>query len=55
MNRIDTEFTKEKKDRISVYFTAGFPKLDSTRDIILELDKQGADMIEIGIDRKSVV
>ncbi len=49
MNRIDTEFTKEKKDRISVYFTAGFPKLDSTRDIILELDKQGADMIEIGI------
>ena len=49
MNRIDKEFTNSKNDRISVYFTAGFPKLDSTEEIILELDKQGADMIEVGI------
>lgn len=49
MNRIDKEFLKIKQDRVSVYFTAGFPNLNSTKEIVLELDKQGADMIEIGI------
>jgi tryptophan synthase alpha chain len=49
MNRIDKLF-KEKKDNIlSVYFTAGYPKLDSTADIIRQLSNAGADMIEIGI------
>ena len=48
MNRIDQLFT-EKKDILSIYFTAGFPKLNDTAIIIDELQKSGADMIEIGI------
>jgi len=32
-----------------VYFTAGFPALNDTTDIIRALDKHGADMIEIGM------
>ncbi|MFO7868159.1 MAG: tryptophan synthase subunit alpha, partial [Bacteroidales bacterium] len=32
-----------------IYITAGFPHLDDTRTIIFELQKAGADMIEIGL------
>jgi tryptophan synthase alpha chain len=49
MNRIDKLF-KEKTDKIlSVYFTAGYPNLDSTAGIIKALAYSGVDMIEIGI------
>ena len=49
MNNIDRLFQNKQKDILSVYFTAGFPKLNDTREIILELQKAGIDMIEIGI------
>lgn len=49
MNRINTLFTNKKKNILSVYFTAGHPKLDDTVTIIKELENNGADMIEIGM------
>ncbi|HLP71266.1 MAG TPA: tryptophan synthase subunit alpha [Bacteroidales bacterium] len=49
MNRIEVLFTAKKKNILSVYFTAGFPHLDSVEEIILSLEKNGADMIETGI------
>ncbi len=49
MNRIEKLF-KEKTDGIlSVYFSAGFPHIDDTVEIIAELERQGADMLEIGV------
>ncbi len=38
-----------KQDRLlSIYFTAGYPSLDSTIDIAEELEKSGVDFLEIG-------
>ena len=49
MNRIK-QLLKDKQEKIlSVYFTAGYPKLDSTVSIIQELQAQGINMIEVGI------
>jgi len=48
MNRIDK--TLEEKDNIlSIYFTAGYPHLKSTTEIIKNLVSAGTDMIEIGL------
>jgi len=47
-NRIDTLF-EEKDNILSVYFTAGFPKLNDTKVIIEALQQAGADLIEVGI------
>jgi tryptophan synthase alpha chain len=49
MNRIDKLFREKKNNILSVYFTAGYPKLDSTVEIIKTLAASGADMIEIGM------
>jgi tryptophan synthase alpha chain len=49
MNRIDKLFSEKKTSILSIYFTAGFPNLDSTTSIIKSLAEAGADMIEIGI------
>lgn len=49
MNRINALFKNKKKDILSVYFTAGYPELNNTIEIIKELDKAGVDMIEIGM------
>ncbi|MBK5720422.1 tryptophan synthase subunit alpha [Dysgonomonas sp. Marseille-P4677] len=49
MNRIKQLFEKKKKDILSIYFTAGFPRLDDTCNIIRELEANGIDLIEIGI------
>ena len=48
MNRIQQALQQDKK-LLSIYFTAGFPRLDDTVTIIRELEKSGADMIEIGL------
>ena len=48
MNRIQTKL-KEDKKLLSIYFTAGYPKLDNTVSIIQNLEKSGVDMIEIGL------
>lgn len=49
MNRIDTLLTNKKTNILSIYFTAGYPELCDTMEIIKELDKAGVDMIEIGM------
>ena len=48
MNRIN-EKLKEDKKLLSIYFTAGYPKLEDTIPIIKSLQDSGADMIEIGL------
>lgn len=49
MNRIKQLFEKKQKDILSIYFTAGFPKIDDTIEVIKELETNGIDLIEIGI------
>lgn len=48
-NRINQLFQKKDKNILSVYFTAGFPNLDDTVKVIQELEKNGVDLIEIGM------
>lgn len=48
-NRITSLFKSGKKDVLSIFYTAGFPKLDDTVRIAAELERHGADIIEIGI------
>ena len=48
MNRIN-QILREDKKLLSIYFTAGFPKLNDTTTIISELEKSGVDFIEIGL------
>jgi len=42
-------FKKKDKNVLSVFYTAGFPALDSTLPIARSLELAGADIIEIGI------
>lgn len=49
MNRITELFEKKQKNILSIYFTAGFPRLYDTTEIIKELQANGIDLIEIGI------
>ncbi len=49
MNRIKTLFEKKQKNILSIYFTAGFPHLNDTCEVIKELEANGIDLIEIGI------
>ncbi len=49
MNRIDRLFSVKGSDLLSVYFTAGYPGIDDTVNIITTLTDNGVDMIEIGI------
>ncbi len=52
MNRIEKRFSelKEKKEKgLIVYITAGFPDLEATEDLAVEIASRGADIIELGI------
>lgn len=48
MNRI-VQKLQEPHKLLSIYFTAGYPKLQDTTTIIGELQKYGVDIIEIGL------
>ena len=49
MNRINELFANKGDKRIlSIYYTAGYPTLDSTLAIAQTLEKSGADFLEIG-------
>lgn len=48
MNRIKEKLQKGDK-LLSIYFTAGYPALNDTVHIIQDLEKNGVDMIEIGL------
>jgi tryptophan synthase alpha chain len=52
MNRIDALFKikqMEGKTALILYVTAGFPDFKTTRILLTELEKAGADLIEIGV------
>jgi len=52
MNRIDKKFRKLrklKKKAFIVFITAGYPSLDVTYRLVLELSKIGVDIIELGV------
>jgi len=48
MNRILKKLQEDKK-LLSIYFTAGYPELTDTVNIIQQLEQSGVDMIEIGL------
>ena len=48
-NRIDKLFENKKEDILSVFFTAGFPRLNDTLPVLEALEQSEADMVEIGI------
>jgi tryptophan synthase alpha chain len=52
MTRIEKRFAELKaagKKAFIPYLTAGDPSLDTTRDLVLALEKAGADVIELGV------
>jgi tryptophan synthase alpha chain len=49
MNRITQLFGTQKHGILSVYFTAGYPRLNDTTIILKTLESKGVDMAEIGI------
>ena len=49
MSRIKETFEKKNNRVLNVYCTAGFPLLDSTVDLMLALQENGADIIELGM------
>ena len=49
MSRL-TELFEQKKERVlNVYCTAGFPHFNSTLEVMESLQKNGADIIELGM------
>jgi len=48
-NRINKLLAAKPKNILSVFYTAGFPKLSDTVSIAKSLENAGADIIEIGI------
>ncbi|MCB0468056.1 MAG: tryptophan synthase subunit alpha [Aequorivita sp.] len=48
MNRIQNKLLENKK-LLSIYFTAGYPKLEDTVEILQQLENSGVDMVEIGM------
>jgi tryptophan synthase alpha chain len=48
-NRINKVFAEKSTGILSVYFTAGFPKMEDTLTIATALENAGADIIEIGM------
>jgi len=52
MTRIKTAFDKLRRDRrkgFIPYVTAGDPSLETTEQVILEMERNGADIIELGV------
>lgn len=49
MNRIDKLFSTKSEQILSVFYPAGYPKLNDTMLILENLQDKGIDMVEIGI------
>lgn len=49
MNKLQELFTKKNKRLLSLFFTAGYPELSSTTEIIKSAEKCGIDFLEVGI------
>lgn len=48
-NRITQLFERKSQNILNIYCTAGFPNLEDTVTVIEELEKAGADLVELGI------
>jgi tryptophan synthase alpha chain len=48
MKRIQSKLQEDKK-LLSIYFTAGYPNTNDTVTVLKELEKNGVDMVEIGL------
>lgn len=48
-NRIEHIFQQKDKEKLTIYFTAGYPNLEDTNTILKALDKADVDIIEIGM------
>lgn len=48
-NRIEHIFQQKNKEKLTIYFTAGYPNLNDTKTILKALDKADVDVIEIGM------
>jgi tryptophan synthase alpha chain len=48
MNRLNQLFNTKKDNLLSIYFTAGYPELNTTLDIAESLEEAGVDFLEIG-------
>ena len=48
-NKIAQLFKNQATPNLNVYFTAGFPELESTTTILQTLQEAGADLVEIGM------
>lgn len=48
MNRLKKLFDTKKENLLSIYYTAGYPNLDSTVAIAEKLQEAGVDFLEIG-------
>ena len=49
MSNLDLVFKEKSKRILNVYCTAGYPALDSTMKVMASLQKNGADIIELGM------
>jgi tryptophan synthase alpha chain len=49
MSRITDLFKRKKQRVLNVYCTAGYPRLNSTLEVMKALQDNGADMIELGM------
>lgn len=49
-SRIESLFNRKKSEKImSLFLTAGFPDLESTVELVLGFEENGADLIELGM------
>ncbi len=48
-NKLTQLFQQKNKNLLNVYCTAGYPKLESTTEVLQALQISGADMIEVGM------
>lgn len=52
MNRIDLKFTslkEENRKAMITFITAGDPNLETTEELVMAMEKSGADIVELGI------
>jgi tryptophan synthase alpha chain len=49
MSKLESVFKEKSKRVLNVYCTAGYPSLDSTMKVMESLQKNGADIIELGM------
>lgn len=49
MNQLTELLSKKQNRLLSVFFTAGYPQLDSTTEVLLSLQESGIDFVEVGM------